>query len=589
MPKKILKPLIISAFLFFSIFTAGYAAAATLDISPSGDNFKIGDTFDVHIHINSPDATVNAAQATFQFTPDVLEVAGIDREGSIFSFWLQEPEFSNDAGTVSFAGGSPNGSAGQSLQVITINFRAKGNGVAILGFIDGAVTAADGSGTNVLTNLDSAQITVSPQGAVPVQPGLPPAAQPPTEVPPPVQIEREPTPAQDLPEAPIVDVPLYPDSEKWYNVSSSFLAKWQLPGDITNVATAINKDPAFNPTKSEGLFDNKSFARLDDGVWYLHVRFRNEIGWGPAIHYRLGVDTVPPAPFEVSSSSGFVTDSPNPTLNFSTTDQLSGLDYYYARIDNQELITIEDIDGGSFTLPLLAPGKHTVIVGAQDKAGNRTEDLNQFEILPIESPKIVSFSRDVFIGEGGLNVDGTSLADVSIIISVKDQAGNIVYTVTTKADESGKWAAKLDQPLKKGKYYLEVKAQDNRGALSLSVKSDLISVRTRPIMVIGEFEITQLHLIIGLALILLFGFFAGWYLNHLAETQKARKALISQRDIANVFNILESDIDQALKSYIDKVVDEREASEIEFLLKRIHTNIKRMQKYIIEEIKGINR
>jgi len=79
---------------------------------------------------------------------------------------------------------------------------------------------------------------------------------------------------------------------------------WDLPNDVTAVATEVDQHPDAVPAKSEGLFDNKTFSPLEDGVWYLHVQFKNSIGWGPTLHYRIGIDTAPPLGFSVTSPSG---------------------------------------------------------------------------------------------------------------------------------------------------------------------------------------------------------------------------------------------------------------------------------------------
>jgi hypothetical protein len=238
-------------------------------------------------------------------------------------------------------------------------------------------------------------------------------------------------------------------------------------------------------------------------------------------------------------------------------------------------------------LPAQTPGKHTIKVGAQDRAGNKAEATTQFEITPIESPRIFSSSTNLYVGEGGLIINGTSLGGASIILNVRDKKDNVMYSLTTNSDDKGNWAMKIDSPLKKGTYYVEVIAKDSREAMSLPVKSDSIKVEERPIMVLWGINITYLQLIIFLLVILVATYSIGWYSSRLISGQRDRKILISQRDVSASFNVIKRDVDKAIAHWDDKKLEGYEITEIEFLLKHINKNIEKLQKYIISGIKGI--
>lgn len=157
---------IITAFIFTAAFIAmampGTTQAAELYFKSEKDNFTIGDNFAVNVKINS-ETGINAAQATIEFPKNVLEITSVDKTGSIFEFWLREPDFSNDTGRLVFIGGSSKEFKGESLQVIKINFKVKSAGAADIIFTDGAVTAYDNNGTNVLSVLRGAQIVSAPK------------------------------------------------------------------------------------------------------------------------------------------------------------------------------------------------------------------------------------------------------------------------------------------------------------------------------------------------------------------------------------------------------------------------------------------
>ena len=566
--------------------------AASFNLPVTADTLKVGDKFSASIKIDTEGANINAAQVTLKFPANILEVSSFDKLNSIFNFWLQEPTFSNKDGSLSFTAGSTSGFSGSSLQVLTVNFTAIAAGTADLGFINGAITANDGNGTNVLSKLGGAKITVTSSittpttPSTPTTPGAPAIPAPPvvSVIPPPTQITRPAAPAAGLPAKPVLTIPLYPDSAKWYNLSSIFLVSWVLPADVSNIATSINKDPKSAPSASEGLFNNKTFPALDNGIWYLHVRFKNSVGWGPAAHYRLAIDTVPPIPVDVKLSEGLSSDNPTPTISFATGDQLSGIDNYYVKIDGQDKVSVKE---SPYALPVQKPGKHLLIVGAQDKAGNSTEDTVKFEILPIQSPTIMSATQKIFTGEGGLSISGQSLPNISVLLQIKDLGGNSIYLLKTEVDASGNWAARFDTPLKNGTYYIEATAEDARGALSLPIRSNSITVKERPVITILGLGITKTVLIILLLLILVGVFLVGWYFGRLISSQRQRKIIISQRDVSAAFNTLRADISKGIKMWSDKIIEDREVTELEFILKQTSENIDRLEKYILDGIKDI--
>ncbi len=568
------KLIILAAMLAALTFTASTARAAILQIIPEKDTFSIGDQIIANIKIDSEGVGINAAQATFQYPKDILEITGTEKTGSIFDFWLRDPEFSNDTGRLVFTGGSTSGFSGKTLQVLKIVFKVKGAGPGEMTFVDGAVTASDGSGTNVLSTLRGAQIQ-----------SISKAELPPAPVPPPVQITRPAAPAQKLPSKPEPEVPLYSDPQKWYNISSVFSVRWPLPPDIIAVATAIDKTPSAEPTKSEGLFDNKIFPALENGVWYLHIQFKNNIGWGPVTHWRIGIDTTPPSAFQISVAEGLSTDTPDPSLTFQSSDALSGIDHYELRIGDGDLVTISE---SKHTLAVQAPGKHLVKVSAVDKAGNRTENSVEINILPIESPVITSVTRDVFVGEGGLFVSGTSLPGATIILSLENRQGHIIYQAMPIADAKGNWQGRFDQPLKRGTYIIEAVAKDSRGALSLPVKSDVITVREKPLFTLGGVGITQLWFFVGLIAILLIGFAVGWFAYMLWLRQLGRKLTIAERDVVNAFNVIKTDLEKISKALSVKKVTDKEVNEVKFVLKHTNAETDKLRKYIIENLEEIN-
>jgi len=548
------------------------ASAAILYLSPETQSFGVGQEFTLDLLLDTENVNINAAQAVIHYPPEILEFVSADRAKSIFNFWVEEPAFSN--GALSFIGGTDRDVSGKSLLIFSSRFKTIGAGAAAFTLSDGVVAASDGKGTNALSSIKGASVAISPtEISVPAPPLIQEQPQ---------KIVREPAPALKLPTSPEVKVNLYPDQSKWYNYFGEVIALWNVPEDVIQVAAAIDQNPNTILTKFDAeLFNGRNFGPLKEGIWYVHVRFKNNIGAGPTVHYRLSLDAIPPVDFALSFNEGIATDNPQPTLNFQTNDALSGLDRYELQINSGAAITIS-ANWSYYQLPLQAPGKHLIRVGAIDKANNVTEGNIEIEIIPIPSPTITLLSKDFL-------VRGTAAEEVTIKILVKKKTGDIVAEGVAAADKSGNWEALINQPLKKGQHFVEVTAQDQRGALSLSVKSELFKVREKPLITIAGIGITQFWFFAGLLILLLVGFGVGGFSYRIWRTQLGRKAVVAQRDIAAMSNLLQKDIDKILTSYADKRVDEREAAEIEFLIKKIKDNLEKTKKYVTENIGEISK
>jgi hypothetical protein len=215
--------------------------------------------------------------------------------------------------------------------------------------------------------------------------------------PPPVQIKRPAVPTTTAPVAPNVSVGLYPDQSAWYGTIDNFLAEWQLPADVTDVATAVDQNPDFIPSSSEGLFNNKTFGAVGEGIWYLHVRFKNSVGWGPVTHYRIAIDATPPLPFSATVKEGSTTEISAPTLQFGTKDQPSGVAFYEVFVDG---VAVGSTTDTSFVLPSLSFGSHDISVQAVDYAGNITASRISITIAmpPFFTIGGVKITESVFFG-----------------------------------------------------------------------------------------------------------------------------------------------------------------------------------------------
>lgn len=137
-------------------------ADAVLYVSPERGTYSIGQTFQIKIFADSGGALINAAEGDMSFDTSMLEVQSISTDGSILQSWSSEPAFSNEDGTVHFAGWTKNNFNGVNGLLITITFKALRNSAAIARLAAGAILAADGKESNIISSMRSGVFTIAP-------------------------------------------------------------------------------------------------------------------------------------------------------------------------------------------------------------------------------------------------------------------------------------------------------------------------------------------------------------------------------------------------------------------------------------------
>ena len=518
------------------------AEAATLYFSPSSGAYTVGGTLSVNVYVSSADQAMNAASGVISFPQDKLEVTSLSKTGSIFILWVQEPSFSNSVGTINFEGIVLNpGFTGAAGKIITTNFKVKAAGVATLNFSSGSVLANDGKGTNILANMNSGTYTLKPVTITP----------PAEEILPEEEYVAPPT--VGVPAAPVVSSPTHPDENKWYSNNDPEFS-WKLPSDVDGgVSIYFSKSPTSNPGPlPDGLFSTKSYENVEDGIWYFHIKLRNSYGWGPITHRKVLIDTTPPLPFEIDVQREDPTD-PQPILNFETTDELSGIEYYEMKIGEGEPFPAEKIKTKSYKLPPQAPGEHPIELKVYDKAINFVLASTNINVLPIETPKITKFPTDLTPGQN-LTLEGESLPEAIIEVFVQKKGEKEPTVEETKAEGEGNWSFVSSKALEKGDYEAWVEAQDKRGALSYPTEKLTISVNLPPFIKFGTMAISYfmimatLIVLIATAIIIIF---YTWYRISLWRKRLRTETKELSQAIYGAFKALREEVQEQIE-YLDK-------------------------------------
>jgi hypothetical protein len=330
---KILTMVVIAAGWFM---VPHLAEAATLYVSPSSGSFSVGATFSVSVRTDTQGQAVNSAQVNVTYSSDTLELVSV-KAGS--SFPMQTPGSpSKTPSGAYFSGGIPSpGYTGNSGSVGVLSFRAKAVGAASISIGSGKVLLNDGKGTNSLSGTSGASFTITP---------------------PPVG-------------GPTVTSASHPNPEAWYK-NTTLEVTWNRPSGAHGFSFELDKNPGTNP---DSILDTtittaKSYAGLEDGTYYFHIKARPQTGnFGAVSHFRIQIDTKEPDSLVASLVGETRLDdvTRTPTVEFKGEDAGSGIARYDIYLDGQ---LVKEGASSPFTFDKLPSGPKIVRVVAYDKAGN---------------------------------------------------------------------------------------------------------------------------------------------------------------------------------------------------------------------------
>ncbi len=401
-----LKQIVLSLLILLS--SGSVASAASFFTSTTKPTVGVNETFSVTVFVDTEGKAINSADAVLSFPTDLLSVESVNKTSSIFSMWIKEPNFSNTLGTISLEGGLPTpGYTGTSGRVMQVQFRAKKAGVASVDFSNANIYANDGLGTNVLNQKRSAVVTIT-SAVVPV-----------------VQ-------DQSLPSLPKISSKEIVDSNLWYGTKQATFT-WNIPSGVNAVQLLRGSHADSIPTVTYSpAIAQKTITDIEDGVWYLHVRFRGVNGWGPTAHKKIKIDNTSPTNLEVTSR---VLEQGEVVVNASAKDSLSGIKSYELFIDGEskEKKDAETLDVVEFKTHA-STGKHTIEVKVFDQAGNTATKTVDVEI--VSEAVELSVAKDALLSGESLEITGKASPNALLNIVIESTEG-LKKVASVIADEMG--------------------------------------------------------------------------------------------------------------------------------------------------------
>jgi hypothetical protein len=361
------------------LLTTTPALAATLTLSPASGSYNVGSTISVSVLANSSDTALNAVSGTLTFSRDLLEVTSVSKNSSIISLWVREPSYSNEAGNVTFEGIVLNpGYTGNGGRVVTITFRVKKAGTAVLSYGSGEILANDGVGTSILTSLGKASYTLT----APVVPPVVDEESAPKDT----GEQQKPQPKNESPRAVITaDSPTLPTiNSKTHQVnawssSTEGVFTFSFNESVTAMRLLLDDVPDSIPAiLYQPPITEKKLTELPEGTSYLHVQYKDEDGWGEVLHYALQVDTKPPEQIAIRET---LSTPDTKTFTFMTLDTGSGVHHYEVRVNDGLIETVpSQYEKTEYTVKDLPPGQYMLTVKAFDQAGNSKEQALSFVV-----------------------------------------------------------------------------------------------------------------------------------------------------------------------------------------------------------------
>lgn len=536
----------------FLITGPAFASAANLDFSEPSNYYEVGNTFSLRVLVTGANQPVNAVSGVISFPKDKIEVISISKTSSVVNLWVQDPSFSNIDGTVTFEGIILNpGFTGESGRIIAVNFKAKKDGLASINFLSGSVLANDGKGTNVLNNLGNAQINISALA--------------------PITTKRLPVVTVPVGTAaiPKVTSPTHPDPSKWY-ANADITFQWDnMPKDAVDVSFVLDTHPLSTTEKVRGVINTYTYKDIEDGVWYFHIKYKNQNGWGQTANFAVQIDTQKPKPIVLSFPHGASSLDNRPVALFNTTDSLSGIDHYEVKIGDKhsyQLLPDAIAPSNPYVIPPQEPGVYSIKVVAYDKAGNSTQATDSFEIIGLDLPQVISIPDKISEGDV-FRITGRSYPTATVVAILKKN-GQTIEEQNIFTNNLGQFTLTWPTYLPSGRYEIAFFVADENNAKSLQTPEKTLIVEKKYLVNLGVIRLTlSMAIWLNVILFLVVNSLIGYWIYRFSHT----KTRFTKR-----FSQVEGELNELIIYLSSKLPKE----DLDSVNHRIQKSIAKMKKII---------
>ncbi len=566
--KRVLFVLSFGIFLYAS---PSVVFAARLSLYPSSATVNVGQTVSMSVIIASSDQAANAVSGNLSFPANKLQVVSVSKANSILSLWVEEPSFSNSAGTVTFQGVVPNpGFQSGRGTVLTVVFKAIAAGPANVSFSQASVLANDGSGSDILSDFQGASINVSGQ------------AQEQT-------IVESKVPSSD-PSVINITSKTHPAVNKWYSLKNAELS-WNLPSGVSSSRYSFDKDSSVKPTTvNTPAIQSKTFENLEEGLWYFRLQTKKDTTWSSTYTFKVYVDYSPPEvnTFELVTGN---TEQDSPYILLKSSDELSGVSSYRVKFGDRAYETYNASGSGDqTTITAKYPGKQVVIVEAYDNAGNKSIVAKELDVKTFNAPKIIDMPSVLDKGQE-LVVRGTAEPNIEVRVYLKNYQDKEVFA-STRAGSAGEFSLTWKEPLEDGKYTVTAEAVNSFGVMSYRSDKRDLSVHPSILFRIGSFVVTVGSFVTFMIVVLMgigYGVLILWKHFHRFRRKLGNEMDMIDRSVHTAFDMLKDEIRGEVKNLQKAKTKRQLTKEEERILEKFSADVSDAERFIEKQIRDIKK
>ena len=477
---------VVVAFLAFTKSTF----AATISITPAQQQVMVDNVVKVRVGVNTQSLYINNAEGVISFPKDVVDVISIDTSNSIFGLWVEQPSFSNIAGTITFNGGIANpGYTGTNGEVFSIVVRAKKVGTASLLFASASVRANDGLGTDVLSVKNSAAIAIVAATSVQEESvKITPTTQ--------TTIEK----INQAITGPVFASLTHPDQTHWYPFKDGTIT-WDIP--VTSKGTQMLFDglPNTIPRGSVSNITRREFKNIKDGISYFHARYITTEGWSSVGTFVFHIDSIPP---EDTNTIITKKEDGRPVITLEGDDSISGIDYFTVTIEGKESEKIPANNNNATyivsSLPYL--GSYDVRITAFDKAGNKKESKTKIIIDTLVAPIIKAIPSPIKINKPITIIGTTAFTGEDVYVFIKSPEKKVEMFLVD-ADILGAFSFETYRVTQEGTYEVWAQIINDHGEKSIESKHQRVVVASTLLQKSIAYGIRYGYIVLLLALIVM--------------------------------------------------------------------------------------
>lgn len=293
----------------------------------------------------------------------------------------------------------------------------------------------------------------------------------------------------------------HPNGDDWYS-SRNVAFSWKLSPSITSVRTLYDDIASSSPTRTfTPAIQERSFVVDEDGIYYMHVQFKDVDEWGTAAHFRFMVDTAPPTSLQVLFPNGESThDTASPVVKITAEDSLSGISHISIAVDKDTPVIYAVSPSNLYDLPKQFSGDHVAQIVVYDKAGNIATQTLPYTVTTVTVPAITSYTKRVTSQEKFV-LSGTTYPNAQVELSISDEEG-IEKKKYVTSNAAGIFTYVPEKRFSSGIY--EIKARVlSEGLVSDFSPSYVVIFESESFIQIGMFIMNwlSLMLVIGIALL----------------------------------------------------------------------------------------